>query len=636
MRLVALTLLLGLLLVTPVVSADGDAENGEFTLVILHNNDGESKLLEDADAGYPGVARFATIMRQLQADATGAVITLTSGDNFLASQELGVSLARQGAPLYDSVALSGLYDAMALGNHDFDLGPDVTARFIKGFTPPVPFLAANLDFSGEPALSALEQAGLLAKSVVIEIGDEKIGVIGAVTPWLANISSPRNVLVSEVAPAVAEAVSELTGEGVDKIILVSHLQDVAEEVALVAELTGVDVVIAGGGDDLLANQGDTCMPDEEPAGPYPLMVADASGAQVPVITAPGGYRCIGELTVVFDSDGTVVGAKGRSVGVGLDTVADPTVQAAVIDPLAAAVAALDTQVIGVSEVDLDGRRSMVRTTDTNVGNLLADAIRSRASHLAPDFGASSPVVAVINGGGIRNDSVIPAGDFTTGMTWDIAVFHNYVVVGEVPRETFRLLLEQSVSRLPGAGGQFAQVSGFTFEYAPEAAAQEVDRSADCAIVGSPGERVRKVTLSDGTEIVQDGVVVPGDPVTLATVDFLARGGDCYPLGDVKTTQLPVTYQQALADYVALDLGGKITAAAYPTDGGGRITMLESTRSYRVKPGDTLRSIARSLLGSELRWPEIFALNKRQPQADGRSLTNPDLIHIDWILKVPTN
>ena len=128
-----------------------------FTLTILHNNDGESKLLPDEDSGFPGVARFATQVKLMQAAAAAAgsgVVTLTSGDNFLASQELGISLARDGA-LYDSVALSGLYDAMALGNHDFDFGPDVTARFIEGFDPPVTFLSANADFSGEAVLQAL-------------------------------------------------------------------------------------------------------------------------------------------------------------------------------------------------------------------------------------------------------------------------------------------------------------------------------------------------------------------------------------------------------------------------------------------------------------------------------------------------
>ncbi|MYK75412.1 MAG: bifunctional metallophosphatase/5'-nucleotidase, partial [Acidimicrobiaceae bacterium] len=236
---------------TPVpISAD------TFSLTILHNNDGESKLLPDEDAGFPGVARFATQMKELQAAAADAgVVTLTSGDNFLASQELNVSLSREGA-LYDSIALSGLYDAMALGNHDFDLGPDVTARFIEGFDPAVTFLSANTDFSGEPVLQALVDSGVLAGSTVVETGGQQVGVIGAVTPQLRNISTPRNVVVSGVLAAVQAEVASLTEAGVNKIILVSHLQGVSEEVALVADLAGVDVVIAGGGDDLLRNEGD--------------------------------------------------------------------------------------------------------------------------------------------------------------------------------------------------------------------------------------------------------------------------------------------------------------------------------------------------------------------------------------------
>ena len=126
-------------------SQEAVPESGEYTLVILHNNDGESKLLEDQDSGFPGAARFAALMKQLQSQAGGAVITLTSGDNFLASQELGVSLARENAPLYDSVALSGLYDAMALGNHDFDLG--------TGGKPPGSSKASRRRFRSSPPTS---------------------------------------------------------------------------------------------------------------------------------------------------------------------------------------------------------------------------------------------------------------------------------------------------------------------------------------------------------------------------------------------------------------------------------------------------------------------------------------------------
>ena len=639
--LAILALVAGILASVPVAGNAQDTEDADgFTLTILHNNDGESKLLPDEKSSDPGVARFVALMKQLQAGASGTgVVTLTSGDNFLASQELGVSLSREG-PIYDSIALSGVYDAMALGNHDFDLGPDFAARFITGFVPAIPFLSANVDFSAEPSLQALVDSGLIAGSTIIETGGERIGVIGAVTPMLPNISSPRNAVVSDVLTAVSGEAESLGAQGVNKIILVSHLQDVEKEIELIASLSMVDVVIAGGGDDLLRNEGDTCMPDEEPVAPYPKWVDDATGTMVPVITAPGGYRCIGELNVTFDAGGNILAAEGRSIGVDFDVEPDPGVQASVIDPLTAAVSVIDAQVIGVSEVDLDGRRASVRTTASNEGNLLADALRATATNLADSFGSPVPDVAVQNGGGIRNDAVIPAGDITTGTTWDIAPFRNFVVVGEISREVFHVLLEQAVDGIPGAGGQFAQASGFTLTYDPAAPAREIARDGDCSLVGNPGERVREVVLDDGTVVVADGAVVPGDPLVLTTINFLAGGGDCYPLADISFTNLGVTYQQALANYISADLGGTITAADYPLDGGGRIVALEpepeepATRQVTVKAGDSLRKIAMAHLGDENRWPEIYDLNMGVTQADGRSLTNPDLIHIGWVLEIP--
>lgn len=611
------------------------AQDG-FTLTILHNNDGESKLLPDEEAGFPGAARFAAFLKGRQAAAAEAgngVITLTSGDNFLASQELAISLDREG-PWYDAVALSGLYDAMALGNHDFDFGPENAARFISGFDPAVPFLSANLDFSGSPAMTALAEQGRVAASAVVETGGERIGVIGAVTQQLPNISSPGVVKVSDVLTAVKREADRLTGDGVNKIILISHLQDVNEELELVGQLSDVDVVIAGGGDDLLANEGDTCLPDEEAVHPYPIIRTDSDGAQTPVITAPGGYRCLGELNVVFDADGKMVSAEGSSHGVGFDVTPDGTVQAQVVDPLQAAVAEIDNTVIGTSEVDLDGRRSMVRTTSTNQGNLHADALRAAAVELAPMFGAEAPDVAIQNGGGIRNDAVIPAGEITLGDTWDIAPFRNFLVVAEVSRETLHVLLEQAVDRIPGAGGQFAQISGMTLTYDPSAPAREINRDGACELTGDAGSRVQQVTLDDGTEIVRDGKVVPGPTVGLATINFLAGGGDCYPLADVEFTQLGISYQAALADYIREDLSGLVTAEAYPEGGAGRITAAEPPVEYKVRPGDSLRRIARNQWGDESRWPEIFAANRGAPQPYGGSLRNPDLIRIGWTLVIP--
>ena len=573
--LAALGLLVSITALAPTALSAQD--NADYTLTILHNNDGESKLLHNPDRGFPGIARFVTAMRALQDGATtDGVLTVTAGDNFLASKEWNVSLER-GAPFYDSIALSGLYDAMAVGNHDMDFGPDVAAEFFGGFDPPVVFLSANLDVSAEPALVAMVEAGRLARSTIVETGGDRVGVIGAITPMLGAISAPRNAVVSAVAEAVNAEVASLTEAGVNKIVLISHLQQVAEDVEALASISGVDVAIGGGSDAMLRSDTSTCLPEEETAGPYPLEATDADGNTVPVITAPGGYRCIGELVVSFDADGNVVSAAGRSVGVSLDETPDPDVLASVEEPLAAAVAALDRNVLATTEVDLDGRRSQIRTRETNLGNLVADASLWVGTERAEAYGTAVPDIAIQGGGGIRNDSIIPAGsDLSESTTFDISPFNNVMVTFEMTRERLKEAMEVSYDCIPGTCGQYSQVAGMSLVIDIGMPARETDREGDCANIGHEGARVRSIVLDDGTVIVEDGEVVPGDPVVMTTVSWFAIGGDCFPAKDLPHTKLPVNDQRTLADYLTDGLGGVVTAEQYPVGGEGRVTIIDSS------------------------------------------------------------
>ncbi|MDE0169297.1 MAG: 5'-nucleotidase C-terminal domain-containing protein [bacterium] len=545
-----------------------------FVLTILHSSAGESRLLPDEGLA-PGAARFVTVMRQLQDGAQGdGPVTLGSGGNIRASPELEVSLAREG-PLYDSIALSGIYDAIALGSGDFNLGPEVAGRLIEGFAPTIPFLAANLDVSQEPVLQSLVDRGLISRSAVVDAGGERIGVIGVVTSALPDISSPRNARASRIFPAVQSEVARLEELGIDKILLVANLQDLFEEARFAGSLSGVDVVVSGGGNYLLRNEGDSCLQQVEAVAPYPIWLEDGSGREVPLVAVPGWYRCIGELRVTFDAQGNVLAAEGRSVGVGLDVPPDPGIQAEVVVPLATAVGRFDAQAIAVTEVELDGRISLLGTAATNAGNLMADALLNSATQLAEAFGSDPPDVAIQHAGSIRNNSVIPAGDITIATTWDIAPFDSFVAVGYVPREVFLVLLEQALDRVPDAGDHFPQISGFRVKYDPAAAAREIARDRDCSLVGDPGARVQDVVLDDGTVIVANGEVVPGAPVVIATLDFLALGGECYPLAGLPFTNLGVSYRQALARYISEGLDGVITATDYPLGGGDRLVAVES-------------------------------------------------------------
>jgi 5'-nucleotidase/UDP-sugar diphosphatase len=593
----ALVLLSVTVVVGPTPIAGKKTGQADFWLTILHNNDGESQLI-DLGAGledFGGAARFKAVVDNLKWEAAygppaegqrgakrGAVM-VSSGDNFLAGPEFNASLEK-GVPFYDTIAMDLIgYDAVAIGNHDFDFGPDVLADFVEGYewTSP-PYLSANLDYSGEPRLQSLFDAGRIARSTVVKERGELIGIIGATTPMLPFISSPRNVVVDpDVSGAIQAEVDKLEMMGINKIILISHLQSIEEDLVLATTLDGVDVMVAGGGDEVLANESDLLIPGHEGIvyGPYPMTATDIDGTEVPVVTTAGNYAYVGRLTVAFDKLGNVVDIGDNSGPVRVaggeapDAVmSDPQVQTLVVDPVVAALEDMGTNVIGTSEVDLDGIRGNVRTMETNEGNLIADALKWQATELAGDYGVAVPDVALQNGGGIRNDSIIAAGDITELDTFDMVPFPNFLTVVEnIPPDQFKEIMENAVSRVEFVDGRFAQISGFTLVWDALGTPQVLD--ADGNVV-TPGTRVLTIELDDGTDVVQAGAVVAGAPnVTVATIDFLAKGGDQYPYRGAPFTTLGVTYQQALADYIEVGLGGVITAVDYPEGGESRVTRL---------------------------------------------------------------
>lgn len=650
-----LTLALGLLLAVGALSpAEGREESTrptDFTLTVLHCNDAESQLIDLGGelTDFGGAARFATLMRELHDEAAYSnplredqgVLVLTSGDNYLAGPEFNASL-EQGLPYYDTMLYDYLeFDVMAIGNHDFDFGPDILADFIDGFrlgdaeslrrySDPT-YVSANLGFENEPRLQAMVDDGRIRKSTVVEVGGELIGIVGATTPNLPFISSPRFVEVYEdVVERVQAEIDELEAMGVNKIVFISHLQGVNEDLAIVSQLQDVDIAVAGGGDEVLANPEDLLIPGDEPYGPYPLWVECASGYQVPIVTTGGNLAYIGRLVAEFDEGGFLIsidtdlsGPRRVAGGDEPDAVdPDPYAQERIVDPVVAYLEDLASNVIGTSEVALDGIREHVRTMETNEGNLIADALFWQATELAGGFGAPEPTIALQNGGGIRNDNIIPAGDITELDTFDMCPFSNFVtIVPDIPAEQFKEILENAVSLVEFTSGRFAQVSGFSFVYDPNGTPQELDDEGN-VVVG--GTRVRDVVLDDSTVIVADGEVVAGAPdLHIATINFLAAGGDQYPYRGAAYDQLGVTYQQAVANYISDGLSGLITAADYPEGGEGRIIadpgdlfLAGAMQPEQAMGGLELRSISTPADGYSLRY--------RLPAADHVVVTLHDL------------
>jgi 5'-nucleotidase len=573
-----------------------------FWLHILHNADGESQIINagaGALADFGGVARFKTLADNLKAFSSTypagptekGYVMLSAGDNYLAGPEFNASLdLPPGSTFYDTTAIDLIgWDAMAIGNHEFDFNPDVFEDFLLGFTGPVKFLSANLDFVNEPGMQAQVTAGRIARSTVLNVGTQRVGIIGATTTDLPFISTPRNVIINAVVPAVQAEVAALQAlvPPVDKIILISHLQGLPSEAAVIPQIDGVDIVIGGGGGELLANPGAVLVPGDTATGAiaglvgtgYPRTATDIDGSTVYVAATRGDYRYIGRLIVGFDAAGNVVSVDSlsgpvRVSGIAPDAVAsDPVVQAQVVDPVAASVAALATEIIGVSQVPLDGVTGNVRSIETNLGNLIADSHLYNAIVNAPLFGAPVPDVSLQNGGGIRNNSVFPAGNFSELNTFEALPFFNLIcVVPNIPPAQFKEILENCVSRVGGSGnGRFAQVSGFRFTWDPAGVAQVV---TNAGVVTTPGTRIREVVLNDGRVIVRNGAVVPGaTSVNIATLDFLARGGDQFPFRGAPFINVGVVYQQSLDAFIRDYLTGNISVLDYPVGSQGRITRL---------------------------------------------------------------
>lgn len=587
-------------------------------LSILHIGDQESWLLSaqgnlrddpsQALSFYGGIDRLASVIDQQRTAASAAgysVLTLNAGDAFLPGPRLSASLSNLataysdgGQDFYDAMAMRYIgFDAAVFGNHEFDLGADVAARFaqVSGTT----YLSANLDFSATSAFSALASSGTVAPGIITTTtAGNKVGIVGLTTPLLPTISSPGAVsVIGNTAGASAEQnliaaaalaqgqIDALRAQGATTIVMISHLQNAANEInTVVPLLSGVDVVVSGGGHELMADADDVLIPGTAASiNAHPVAVQTADGNSALVVTSNFGNRYVGELVVTLGDDGRVVrdaagipivdsSAMIRVSGTGADAILpDATLNATVVQPVKSFIDGLNATIIATSEVRLNGDRGAagapgsfnagVRNAETNLGNLMADALRF----------AGQTEVAIQNGGGIR--ASIAEGEVSVGDTFNVAPFTNLVKTAQnVSAQQLKVLMEHTLAGASADGnatGQFGQISGMQVRYDTQLAA---------------GARVLDIVLDDGTVLVKDGVVVNLERlVTLATIDFLAAGGDGYPFAqagvDFDNAVNSVTYQEALLAYITAStadggLGGQILASRYgienPLDRQGRL------------------------------------------------------------------
>lgn len=462
------------------------AAQADYSLTILHTNDFHARFepiskydsgcsSEDNDAGecFGGSARLMTAISEAKA-RTNNHILVDGGDQFQGTLFYTYYKGKLAAEMMNQMG----YDAMTVGNHEFDDGPEVLRGFMDAVDFPV--LMSNADVSGEELL-----ADVLMKSTVIERGGEKLGLIGLTPQDTDELASPGpNIIFTDPSDAVQGEVDKLTEQGVNKIIVLSHSgYGVDQRVA--QNTTGVDVIVGGHSNTLLGTM-------DGAAGAYPTVV---NGVQIVQAYAYGKY--LGELNVTFDDEGVVTEASGGPLLMDASVTEDEAVKAR-IGEAAAPLDEIRNEVVAETSEAVEGNRDVCRAMECSMGNLVADAMLDRVK----DQGVE---IAIANSGGLR--ASIDAGEVTMGEVLTVLPFQNTLSTFQVTGATVVEALENGVSQIEEGGGRFPQVAGLTFT---------VDPSAE------PGSRISEVMVGGA----------PIDPEKMygaVSNNYVRNGGDGYAM-----------------------------------------------------------------------------------------------------------
>ncbi|MCU0442826.1 MAG: choice-of-anchor I family protein [Bacteroidia bacterium] len=601
-----------------------------FQMQILHSSDMESGLAAVVDA-----PNYAAIVDKLEDQHVNTLI-LSSGDNTLPGPFLSAgedpslqTPLRNTASLYYSgtqalraaigrtdIAIMNIigFNASAFGNHEFDLGTtDLNGQIgvdirnsgadKRWVGAQFPYVSCNLNFSNDanlnylftnqilrdtafrtsPTITANSQKRGIAPSVIIVRNGEKIGIVGATTQVLARISSPgfTSVIGPQVddMPALAAIIqpvvdSLISKEGVNKIILLAHLQQIANEKALAPLLRDVDIIISGGNHAFTADGNDRLGAGVVATERYPIITQSSTAKPMVILNTTSEWKYVGRFVCDFNTNGELLlnvldsNINGAYIadsamvtslwGNYSDAFAAGTKGAGVrtlCTAIGNVITTKDGNLFGKSNVFLEGRRNAVRTEETNLGNLSADANLWYARQYDPQVR-----VSIKNGGGIRsaigfvnavggnavleptqaNPSASKArGDISQLDIENSLRFNNSLVIVTTTAGGLRRLLEHGISATrPGATpGQFPQVGGVAFSY--DTARTLGNELWSLVITDSLGNRT--------DTIVRNGLLVGDTTRTykIVTLNFLANpssggspvGGDGYPFPSVTTARV---------------------------------------------------------------------------------------------------
>jgi len=474
-----------------------------ITVTLIHSNDLHAHIepTKIKGQGYGGYARQATIIKRTRATEPN-VLLLSGGDTFQGTMYFNTYEGLADLAFMNAVH----YDAMAVGNHEFDRGPKPLGTFASLAAFPV--LSANLDVTGEPALN-----GVIQDSAIVTVGGEKFGIVGATTPTVTNISSPGpTIKLKDLHDSVQAAVDKLIVKGVHKVFLVTHI-GYAEDQALVKTLHGVCFVVGGHSHTPLGTPDLPGWPKSQ--GEYPTVVKDSQGVSVPIVQCWEWGKVFGHITLDFDAKGRLVRWRNAKPIVVDSSIPEDKEIVSMVTAFKRPIAAMEGQTVG------EAATALPKETQGGGDSLMADVI---ADGMLAATAKGGSVAAFVNSGGVRGG--LEPGKITYGELISIEPFGNTLVELDLTGVELKAALEEGV----GTGGELNPSQGSSYE---------IDRSKPI------GSRVLSV-------------IVAGAPLDLAKtyrvtlLNFTANGGDAHQvLKDAKGARIETGLidLDALIEYV---------------------------------------------------------------------------------------
>jgi 2',3'-cyclic-nucleotide 2'-phosphodiesterase (5'-nucleotidase family) len=408
-----------------------------------------------------GLARVATLKKNL-AGAGRTPFLVIAGD-FL-SPSIASSVFK-GEHMIATLNAAGL-DLATLGNHEFDFGDDVLIQRMHEAT--FQWVVSNVvdTNTGKPL-------GDAAPYVVKTFGTLKVGFIGlCLNTGEITGDKLKHTRIVDPVTAAGQYLPMLNQAGATVFVAVTHLT-LADDRALVEKFPELDLIIGGHEHYLITTAEGRSFISK--AGSDAKFVA-----RIDVNQRPGGsverfYELLPITSALPDDPKTrdVIAGYETRLGTALDTI------------------------VGVTRVPLDGLSIHLRSSETNLGDLVADAIRADAN----------TDIAITNSGSIRGNRVFPAGPLTRRTLVEIHPFDNVICTLALPGRVVLEALNHGVSSLPTAQGMFPQVSGLTMA---------VDQKAPA------GDRVRDVRVNGQP-------LDPNKTYTVAVPDFVLKQGDGYTM-----------------------------------------------------------------------------------------------------------